>query len=199
MPSAEILLARRTRSSGARWTAPRRAASTASRCSAEFGRARLDGHGRDCVVSSPLSACCRRQLSVGRPSLICVPPARARLTHALPPAVRLPVSPHVPFGAVQRQVFVHLALGRVLRLGGYLYFGRVLGPTGVACQVRRMPIRQPNFGDRDRVQMSDFAAPPFNEPCSSSGFRQTSKRRFNSDEMAVVGCHAYHSACTIDH
>ena len=53
-PSAKILLARRTRSHGARWMASRRAASTASRRSAELGRARLDGHGRDCVVSSPL-------------------------------------------------------------------------------------------------------------------------------------------------
>ena len=53
-----------------------------------------------------------------------------------------------------------------------------------ACQVRRMmPIRQPNFGDR--VQFSDFI-PPFNEPCSSPGFCQTSKRSFNRDETAVV-------------
>ena len=44
-------------------------------------------------------------LSVGLPSLVCIPPARARLVHALPSAVRLSVSPHVPFGAAQRQIF----------------------------------------------------------------------------------------------
>ena len=77
-------------------------------------------------------------------------------------------------------------------------------PTGVACQVRRMPIHQPNF--EDRVQVSDFV-PPFNEPCSSPGFRQTSKRSFNrnstrqgipSGEMAVVTRITVRSPLTTD-
>ena len=97
-PSAKILLARRTRSHGARWMASRRAASTASRRSAELGST--------ATVVIVLSRHLFCLLSVGRPSLVCVPPARARLMHARPPVVCLSVSPHVPFGAAQRQVFV---------------------------------------------------------------------------------------------
>ena len=55
--------------------------------------------------------------------------------------------------------------------------------TGVACQARRMPIRQPNFGGRENLVISSARC---NDPRSSSGFRQTSKRSFNSDETAVV-------------
>ena len=97
-PSAKILLARRTRSHGARWMASHRAASTASRRSAELGST--------ATVVIVLSRHLFCLLSVGRPSLVCVLPARARLMHARPPVVCLSVSPHVPFGAAQRQVFV---------------------------------------------------------------------------------------------
>ena len=62
-----------------------------------------------------------------------------------------------------------------------------LGWHASSCQQvrrsRRMPIRQPNFGGR--VQFRDFA-PPFNGPCSSPGFRQTSKRSFNCDDKTAV-------------
>jgi len=97
-PSAKILLARRTRSHGARWMASHRAASTASRRSAELGST--------ATVVIVLSRHLFCLLSVGRPSLVCVPPARARLMHARPPVICLSVSPRVPFGAAQRQVFV---------------------------------------------------------------------------------------------
>ena len=123
MPSAKILLARRTRSSGARWTASRRAASTTSRRSAELGRARLDGHGRDCVVSPPLLP------AVGWSSFSRLRPAGSRsLDACAPPVVRLSVFPHVPFGAAQRQVFVPFSspCTLVLVLCWSLYFGRVL-------------------------------------------------------------------------
>ena len=116
-PSTEILLAWRTRSSGARWTASRRAASTASRRSEE-----LDSTATVVIVLSRHLFCL---LSVGHPSLVCVPPARACLMHALPPAVRPSVSPHVPFGAVQRQVFCSKTW-RVRVLFWFLYFGRAL-------------------------------------------------------------------------
>ena len=55
-PSAEILLARRTRSSGARWTASRRAALTASRRSTRRRSTRRRSW-LCCLVTS--SACCR--------------------------------------------------------------------------------------------------------------------------------------------
>ena len=121
-PSAEILLARRTRSHGARWVASRRAASTASWRSAELGST--------ATVVIVLSRHLFCLLSVGRPSLVCVPPARARLMHALPPVVCLSVSPHVPFGAAQRQVFVPFSGPGtlVLVLCWSLYFGLVLWP-----------------------------------------------------------------------
>ena len=50
----------------------------------------------------------------------------------------------------------------------------------------RLPIRQPNF--RDRAQFGDFviSSACCNDPQSSPGLRQTSKRSFNSDETAVV-------------
>ena len=127
-PSAKILLARRTRSHGARWMASHRAASTASRRSAELGST--------ATVVIVLSRHLFCLLSVGRPSLVCVPPARARLMHARPPVVCLSVSPHVPFGAAQRQVFVPFSgpgtspgpCTLVLVLCWSLYFGLVLLP-----------------------------------------------------------------------
>ena len=127
-PSAKILLARRTRSHGARWMASHRAASTASRRSAELGST--------ATVVIVLSRHLFCLLSVGRPSLVCVPPARARLMHARPPVVCVSVSPHVPFGAAQRQVFVPFSgpgtspgpCTLVLVLCWSLYFGLVLLP-----------------------------------------------------------------------
>ena len=73
---------------------------------------------------------------VGRPSLVCVLPARARLMHARPPVVCLSVSPHVPFGAAQRQVCVPFSgpgtspgpCTLAVYFVGAGYFGRVLLP-----------------------------------------------------------------------
>ena len=75
-------------------------------------------------------------LSVGRPSLVCVPPARARLMNALPPVVRLSVSPRVPFGAAQRQVFVPFA-GPCALLGLVLWPCTSLGPCTLALYFSR--------------------------------------------------------------
>jgi len=146
-PSAKILLARRTRSHGARWMASRRAASTASRRSAELGST--------ATVVIVLSRHLFCLLSVGRPSLVCVLPARARLMHARPPVVCLSVSPHVPFGAAQRQVFVPFSgpgtspgpCTLAVYFVGALYFGRVLLPRAGSWRATSNRLRLRCFAD----------------------------------------------------
>ena len=83
------------------WSAMDGVTSCAIDCISALGRARSTA-----TVVIVLSRHLFCLLSVGRPSLVCVPPARARLMHARPPVVCLSVSPRVPFGAAQRQVFV---------------------------------------------------------------------------------------------
>ena len=119
-PSAKILLARRTRSFGARWTASRRAASTASRRSAELGRARLDGHSRGCLVSSPPLP------AVGWSSFSCLRPAGSRPLDACAATCRPPVGlSSCAFWRCAKAFFCTFrAWVRVLCW--FLYFGRVL-------------------------------------------------------------------------
>ena len=134
-PSAEILLAQRTRSSGARWTASRRAVLTASRRSTRrrSTRRRSTAGARDCVVSSPLLP------ADGWSSFSRLRPAGSRSLDACAATCRLPVGlSSCAFWCCSKASFCaffwslcfagSLYFGLVLRWG--LVLGRVLGRGG---------------------------------------------------------------------
>ena len=122
MPSAKILLARRTRSSG--HDGRRHVVRHQLHLGARLSSAELDSTATVVIVLSRHLFCL---LSVGRPSLVCVPPARARLMHArhLSSACR---SFLMCLLALRKGKFLCLFLVLVLCwvLCWSLYFGRVL-------------------------------------------------------------------------
>ena len=124
-PSAEILLAQRTRSSGARWTASRRAVLTASRRSTRRRSTPLGA--RDCVVSSPLLP------ADGWSSFSRLRPAGSRSLDACAATCRLPVGlSSCAFRCCSKASFCAFFWSWSLRRGLVLWpctsLGRVLWP-----------------------------------------------------------------------